>query len=65
LGDRYWNSYGHCGEIAEKISWITYTTVIVSVILHGISATPLMNWYERHIAESRNTHQPATIDEFE
>jgi sodium/hydrogen antiporter len=42
-------SHGLKGEVAEQIAWITYTTVVVSVIIHGISATPLMNWYERRI----------------
>jgi NhaP-type Na+/H+ or K+/H+ antiporter len=58
-------SHGLKDEIGEQIAWITYTTIIVSVILHGISATPLMNWYERHIGERKKNHQPATIDEFE
>lgn len=31
----------------EQIAWITFTTIVISVVLHGISATPLMNRYER------------------
>ena len=42
-------SHGLKGEIGEKIAWITFTTIVISVIVHGISATPLMNWYERRI----------------
>jgi sodium/hydrogen antiporter len=42
-------SHGLKGETAEKIAWITFTTIVLSVIVHGISATPLMNWYERRI----------------
>ncbi|MFH7025017.1 MAG: cation:proton antiporter [Heteroscytonema crispum UTEX LB 1556] len=54
------------GELGEQIAWITYTTIVVSVIVHGISSTPLMKWYERHIASRRNLNpSPATIDEFE
>ncbi|MCL1472349.1 cation:proton antiporter [Argonema antarcticum] len=36
-------------ELGEQIAWITYITIVISVILHGISATPLMNWYERNM----------------
>ncbi|QLE58722.1 sodium:proton antiporter [Nostoc sp. TCL26-01] len=54
VGSLYYLAYafGHGlkGEVAEQIAWITYTTIVVSVIIHGISATPLMNWYERRIA---------------
>lgn len=53
------------GESAEQIAWITYTTIVVSVIIHGISATPLMNWYESNVAIHTNSNAPATIDEFE
>jgi sodium/hydrogen antiporter len=35
-------------ELGEQIAWITYITIVISVILHGISATPLMNWYQRN-----------------
>jgi len=56
VGSLYYLAYafGHGlkGETGEQIAWITYTTIVVSVILHGISATPLMNWYERSIAIS-------------
>jgi sodium/hydrogen antiporter len=53
VGSIYYLTYafGHGlkGEIGEKIAWITFTTIVLSVIVHGISATPLMNWYERRI----------------
>jgi len=53
VGSLYYLCYafGHGlkGETGEQIAWITYTTVVISVIVHGISSTPLMNWYERHI----------------
>jgi sodium/hydrogen antiporter len=51
VGSIYYLTYamgkGLKGEIAEQISWITLITIALSVIIHGISATPLMNWYER------------------
>ncbi|MCX7596124.1 MAG: sodium:proton antiporter [Fischerella sp.] len=69
VGSLYYLAYalgkGLEGESAEQISWITYTTIVTSVIVHGISATPLMNLYEHYIAERREAHPPATIDEFE
>ncbi|MBD2434818.1 MULTISPECIES: cation:proton antiporter [Fischerella] len=69
VGSLYYLAYafgkGLEGEVGEKISWITYTTIVVSVIVHGISATPLMNMYERRIAKRQEVSQPSTIDEFE
>ncbi|BAY30534.1 sodium/hydrogen exchanger [Nostoc carneum NIES-2107] len=69
VGSLYYLAYafgnGVKGEPAEQISWITYTTIVVSVILHGITSTPLMKWYEKHIASRQKPHIPATIDEFE
>ncbi|MDM9585475.1 sodium:proton antiporter [Nostoc sp. GT001] len=69
VGSLYYLAYafGHGlkGEAAEQIAWITYTTIVASVIVHGISATPLMKWYERNFANKRKTTPPTTIDEFE
>ncbi|MBE9007955.1 sodium:proton antiporter [Fortiea sp. LEGE XX443] len=69
VGSLYYLAYafgnGLKGEAAEKIAWITYTTIVVSVIVHGISATPLMNWYEAHIANQQRSTLPTTIDEFD
>jgi NhaP-type Na+/H+ or K+/H+ antiporter len=69
VGSLYYLAYafgnGLKGEAAEQVAWITYTTIVVSVIIHGISATPLMKWYERNIVNQRNATPPATIDEFE
>ncbi|MEH2127000.1 cation:proton antiporter [Nostoc sp.] len=69
VGSLYYLAYafGHGlkGEAGEQIAWITYTTIVASVIVHGISATPLMKWYERNFANKRKTTPPTTIDEFE
>jgi len=50
VGSLYYLTYalgqGIESEIVEQIGWITYIVVCLSVILHGVSATPLMNWYE-------------------
>ncbi|MDF5738010.1 MULTISPECIES: cation:proton antiporter [unclassified Nostoc] len=69
VGSLYYLAYafGHGlkGEAGEKIAWITYTTIVVSVIVHGISTTPLMKWYEHNLTNQKKTTPPATIDEFE
>ncbi|GAX42713.1 sodium/hydrogen exchanger [Tolypothrix sp. NIES-4075] len=68
VGSLYYLAYafgnGLKDKLGEQIGWITYTTIVVSVIVHGISSTPLMNWYERRIANHENP-TPATVDEFE
>ncbi|HEY9636315.1 MAG TPA: sodium:proton antiporter [Coleofasciculaceae cyanobacterium] len=68
VGSLYYLCYafgkGLKGETAEQIAWITYMTVIISVVLHGISATPLMNWYERHIkGTSKDVSPDISLDE--
>ena len=50
LGSVYYLTYaigkGVSGEVGSQITWITYTVVVLSVIFHGITAAPLMAWYE-------------------
>ncbi|WP_017317957.1 cation:proton antiporter [Mastigocladopsis repens] len=69
VGSLYYLAYafgnGLKGDLGEQIGWITYSTIVVSVIVHGISSTPLMNWYEHNLADNKNASPPATIDEFE
>src|SRR5690606_30685278 len=40
---------------AERLLAITGTVVVVSVVVHGMSATPLSNWYGRKVASSQIT----------
>ena len=51
VGSLYYLSYALGksleGELGAKIAWITFITVIISIIIHGISATPLINWYKQ------------------
>lgn len=53
VGSLYYLTYalgnGLRDETGELIAWITFITVAISVTLHGVSSTPLMKWYERHI----------------
>jgi sodium/hydrogen antiporter len=55
VGSLYYLSYalgeGLRDDLGEQIAWITFITVVLSVIIHGISSTPLMNWYEQQIEE--------------
>ncbi|WP_107670316.1 sodium:proton antiporter [Cyanothece sp. BG0011] len=56
LGSVYYLTYalnqGVTGKIARQITWITYSVVVLSIIIHGISASPLMNWYEKRKSNS-------------
>jgi sodium/hydrogen antiporter len=51
LGSMYYLTYalgqGIQGETVEQIAWITFTVIVLSVIIHGITAAPLMSWYEQ------------------
>ncbi|MGL4620640.1 hypothetical protein [Chroococcidiopsis sp.] len=38
-------------ELGEWLAWIVYIAIEVSRVLHGTSATPLMNWYEQKFQE--------------
>lgn len=64
VGSIYYLTYafgeGLAGETGEQIAWITYLIIVISVVVHGISATPLMRWYERHI---KGTHQDITLSQ--
>jgi sodium/hydrogen antiporter len=51
LGSIYYLTYalgeGVKGDSAEQLVWIVFTVIVLSIIVHGISAAPLMNWYEK------------------
>ncbi|WP_413164907.1 cation:proton antiporter [Capilliphycus salinus ALCB114379] len=55
VGSIYYLTYalgeGLQGSVAELMAWSVYITVIISVVIHGISSTPLMNWYEKQIEQ--------------
>lgn len=67
VGSLYYLCYafgeGLKDELGEQIAWITYITIVISVIVHGISSTPLMNWYERNIKKRREKIKPVAIPE--
>jgi sodium/hydrogen antiporter len=57
VGSIYYLSYafGHGlkDQLAEQVAWITYITIVLSVILHGVSTTPLMERYKQIIGRSK------------
>lgn len=59
LGSVYYLTYalsqGVTGKTATQITWITYSVVVLSVIIHGVSASPLMNWYEEEKSNSKKS----------
>ena len=50
VGSIYYLTYalgeGVKGDSAEQLSWIVYSVIVLSIISHGITAAPLMAWYE-------------------
>ena len=64
VGSVYYLTYalahGVGGEVAQRLTGLTLTTVAVSVAVHGISVTPLMNLYEK-VATARR--KPAEVGE--
>jgi NhaP-type Na+/H+ or K+/H+ antiporter len=46
-------NHGLTGPVAEEIVALTLTMVAVSIVVHGISVTPLMNLYTRRKSRSR------------
>jgi NhaP-type Na+/H+ or K+/H+ antiporter len=59
IGSLYYLSYaiahGLPEETARRLSTITLTTVAVSIVVHGISVTPLMNFYAY---KRKGAHKP-------
>jgi NhaP-type Na+/H+ or K+/H+ antiporter len=66
VGSLYYLSYALSEGIPETVSaplsWIVFLTVASSVIIHGISATPLMSWYEKRFG-NENRLEPETLEE--
>lgn len=45
--------HGLKDTLGERIAWITYVTIVLSVILHGTSTTPIMKVYNKYIRGRR------------
>ncbi len=59
IGSIYYLMYaanrGLSADLAWQLASITLTTIAVSIVVHGITVTPLMNWYQR-----RRQRRPAS-----
>jgi len=57
IGSIYYFSYAATSGLPEAIMaelhWIVFLTVLLSIVIHGVSAAPLVAWHESHIGESR------------
>ena len=57
IGSLYYLSYalnhGLSGPAATALAGVTISVVAASILLHGISARPLLSWYERRISGRR------------
>ncbi|GAB4548244.1 MAG: cation:proton antiporter [Pleurocapsa sp.] len=51
IGSLYYLSYavgkGIETETIQQITWITICTIVFSIVVYGITSTPLMLWYEK------------------
>ena len=56
IGSVYYLAYalahGLAGDDAERLAAITLTVVATSVVVHGVSVTPLMSWYSKRAART-------------
>lgn len=64
IGSIYYLMYAITHGLSQSLAWrltgLTFTVVAISVLLHGISVTPLMSFYARR-AKSRHAEPlPAT-----
>jgi NhaP-type Na+/H+ or K+/H+ antiporter len=61
VGSIYYLGYafgnGLKGNDGEQIAWITFWTIVISVLLHGVTSTPLMRWYERNVEHNESLEQ--------
>jgi NhaP-type Na+/H+ or K+/H+ antiporter len=51
IGSIYYLTYayehGVEGELARTLGELTLVVIVCSAIFHGITVTPIMNWYSR------------------
>lgn len=56
VGSLYYLTYAlneGVGEpLAERLNWLVYIVVVASIVLHGVSTSPLMQWYRHEIESS-------------
>jgi len=44
--------------LANQLLSITIAVVVVSIVAHGVSVTPLMTWYEKRRSDRRKSPRP-------
>lgn len=58
VGSLYYLSYalgkGVGQQVAEPLTWTIYIIVVTSIVLHGVSTSPLMGWYHHKIETPAN-----------
>jgi len=61
VGSVYYLSYAITHDlrpdVAQTLATLTLSVVAVSVLVHGISVTPLMTWYERRQKTERDRQE--------
>lgn len=64
IGSIYYLSYavsdGLPNSLTAELRWITYLTVLMSIVLYGITASPLMSWHQKYVGDDR-IHQDAPL----
>jgi len=51
--------HGLSGALAERAITLTLTTVAISIVVHGISVTPLMNLYGKRQTRAKDRRSPS------
>ncbi len=66
IGSIYYLAYAISHDLpqsfAERITHLVLSVIVISIVVHGISVTPLMNWYEGYKergSEPAIAHEPA------
>lgn len=56
-------AYGLPDDLTSRLTSLVLSTIAVSIVIHGISVTPLMNWYERLIERHAYAEQQQPTEE--
>jgi len=62
IGSIYYLMYAISHDIestlAKQLLSITIAVVVASIVVHGVSVTPLMTWYEKRRSDRRKSPRP-------
>ena len=62
IGSLYYLAFafasGIQGATAQELADVTLSVVAISIVAHGLTAQPLMNWYERRSSRARRSPYP-------